>query len=98
MAKKFTTAVLTANDLSEGCSVYLSPEGWSTDVAQAMTAVSPEQAEDLEALGARFEQDNQVVGPYLVDVSIERGIPVPIARREQIRAAGAPTIPVGLAA
>ena len=98
MAKPYTTSVLTANDLIGGHSVFLTPEGWSPDLSQAMTAVSAEQAEELEALGERAVGQNSVVGPYLVAVSTESGSPVPLLRREQIRAAGVPTIPVGLAA
>ena len=98
MAKTFTTSVLTANDLVGGHSVFLTPEGWSPDVRRAMTAVSSDQAQELEALGARSVGQNAVVGPYLVEVSTESGAPVPLSRREQIRASGAPTVPVGVAA
>ena len=98
MAKTFHPTVLTANDLVEGHSVFLSAEGWARDIARAMVAVTPEQAEELEALGARHLTDNQVVGPYLVDVVLDSGVPVPLGRREQIRADGVPTIPVGTAA
>ena len=98
MAKTFTTSVLTANDLVEGQSVFLTAEGWSPEVSRAMTAVSPEQALDLETQGARAVGENAVVGPYLVEVSMETGAPVPLTRRERIRASGTPSIPVGLAA
>ncbi len=95
MAKKFHPSVLTANNLVEGHSVFLSPEGWHTDIARAMLAVTPEQAAELEALGHRHVSANEVVGPYLVDVALGDGGPVPLLRREQIRASGIPTIPVG---
>ena len=98
MPKPFQTVVLTANDLVGGQSVFLTPEGWSGSISGAMTAVTPEQAEELSALGTRFVVENRIVGPYLVEVSIETGAPVPLSRREQIRASGSPTIPVGLAA
>lgn len=98
MPKPFQNVVLTANDLVHGHSVFLSPEGWSADIARAMVSVTPEQAEELTALGNRFVVDNQIVGPYLVEVSLETGAPVPLSRREQIRASGQPTIPVGIAA
>lgn len=98
MAKVQYPTVLTANDLVEGHSVFLTPEGWGTSISKAMVAVAPEQAEELEALGRRFVVENRIVGPYLVDVSLESGEPVPVSRREQIRASGAPTIPVGIAA
>lgn len=98
MAKVTHPNVLTANDLVEGHSVFLTPEGWAPSISNAMVAVTPEQAEELEALGHRFVVENQIVGPYLVDVSLEGDAPVPLSRREQIRASGEPTIPVGIAA
>ncbi|MEM7422398.1 MAG: DUF2849 domain-containing protein [Pseudomonadota bacterium] len=95
MPRKFSSAVLTANDLTGGCSVFLSAEGWDRSIAKAMVAVTPEQAEELSALGERHVKSNDVVGPYLVDVEIAQGTPRPVLRREQIRADGVPTIPVG---
>ncbi|MEL7154735.1 MAG: DUF2849 domain-containing protein [Pseudomonadota bacterium] len=95
MAKRFHPTVLTANNLVEGHSVFLSAEGWHADIARAMVAVTPEQAAELEALGHRHVSMNEVVGPYLVDVALGDAAPVPLLRREQIRAAGVPTIPVG---
>lgn len=98
MAKQFHPNVLTANNLVEGHSVFLTPEGWHRNIARAMVAVTPEQAAELEALGHRHVTANEVVGPYLVDVVIGDGAPVPMLRREQIRASGEPTISVGPAA
>ena len=95
MPKTFRPAVLSANDLVEGHSVFLASEGWSPAIDHAIIAQTPEQAEELEALGTRFVDDNTVVGPYLVDVSLETGTPIPFLRREQIRASGQPTIPTG---
>lgn len=95
MAKAFKTSVVTANDLIEGHSVFLSPEGWHADIARALIAFTPEEAGELEALANRFVEDNAVVGPYLVEVDCTGGTPVPTLRREQIRASGRPTIPVG---
>ena len=97
MAKAFRTSVVTANDLVEGTSVFLGAEGWHADIGRAMLAFTPEEAEGLEALAERFVDTNTVVGPYLVEVGLEDGRPVPHLRRERIRAAHAPTIPVGAA-
>lgn len=91
-------SVITAHDLVEGHSVFLSPEGWHTAITRAMVACTPEEAEELEALAARHAAENSIVGPYLVDVSLDTGSPIPVARREQIRASGTPTIPFGYAA
>ena len=95
MAKQFHPTVLTANNLAEGHSVFLTAEGWHHDIANSMVAVTPEQAEELEALGHRHVMANEIVGPYLVAVVLGDGAPVPMLRREQIRASGTPTIPVG---
>jgi len=95
MAKTYQPKVITANDLIEGDSVYLGPIGWVRDVAEARVALNPEDSEMLEIAAARAVADNLVVGPYLVEVALETGHPVPVKRREQIRASRAPTIPVG---
>lgn len=98
MARSFNPAVLTANNLAEGHSVFLAPEGWSRRIDAALVALTAEQAEELAALGNRFVDKNEIVGPYLVDVSLDGGAPVPLARRERIRADGRPTVPFGAAA
>jgi hypothetical protein len=95
MAKTFTPAVLTANHLAEGHSVFLAPDGWSRRIDAALVALTPEQAEELAALGNRFVDANEIVGPYLVDVALEGGAPVPVLRRERIRADGCPTVAFG---
>nr|NIR62182.1 DUF2849 domain-containing protein [Gammaproteobacteria bacterium] len=64
--------------------------------ARARVAHDPEAATALEANGLAGETANIVIGPYLVEVSLATGRPVPVLRREQIRADGVPTIPVGL--
>ena len=89
--------IVTANDLIEGHSVFLTPDGWAPRTTGAIVAVTAEQAEELQALAARHVDDNTVVGAYLVEVTIESGVPVPVLRREQIRASGRPTIAVGVA-
>ena len=95
MAKPFSPVVLTANDLTGGHAVFLTAEGWAPEIAKAMVAVIPDQAAELEALGARAIPGGAVVGAYLVEVSLDTGAPAPLSRREQIRATGRPTIPVG---
>jgi hypothetical protein len=76
--------------------VFLGPLGWVRDVAQARVALSVDDASALEAAGIAGETNNVVVGPYLIEVSVAAGRPVPVLRREQIRASGLPTIPFGL--
>ena len=96
MPKQFKPVVVTANDLIEGDSVFLAAQGWVRDIRQARIAHSPDDAARLEADGLAGETANVVVGPYLIEVALETGHPVPVLRREQIRADGVPTIPVGL--
>jgi hypothetical protein len=96
MAKEFKPVVVTANDLIEGDSVFLGACGWVRDIGMARVAMSPDEATVLEADGIAGEDNNLVVGPYLIEVSVAAGTPYPVLRREQIRADRVPTIPVGL--
>ncbi len=91
MPKTFQPQVLTANDLVEGDSVFYGTAGWTRRIAEARVAETPEQAQVLEDAGRLAEADNQVVGPYLVTVALEAGAPVPVSRRERIRADREPT-------
>ncbi len=96
MAKDFKPVVVTANDLIEGDSVFLGAFGWVRDIAEARVALTSDEAAVLEQAGIEGEDGNLVVGPYLIEVSVATGRPVPVLRREQIRASGVPTIPFGL--
>jgi hypothetical protein len=95
MAKEFKPAVIAANDLAEGDSVFLGARGWVRDIREARVALTAEEAEVLETAGAEGAAANLVVEPYLVEVSLEGGRPWPVLRREQIKASGVPSIPVG---
>jgi sulfite reductase (NADPH) hemoprotein beta-component len=96
MAKEFKPVVVTANDLIEGDSVFLGACGWVRDIRMARVALSADEAKVLEQAGIEGEDSNVVVGPYLIEVSVATGQPVPVLRREQIRASGLPTMPFGL--
>ncbi len=98
MAKEFKPAVVTANDLTDGDSVFLGALGWVREIAEARVALTADEAEVLEQAGSEGEDANIVVGPYLIEVSVATGRPVPVLRREQIRASGVPTIPFGVVA
>ncbi|GMG82822.1 DUF2849 domain-containing protein [Paralimibaculum aggregatum] len=100
MAKAFKPQVVTANDLIEGDSVFLARSGWVRDIAEARVARTAEEADLLLEAGVVAEAENTVVGPYLVEVGLETGAPVPLLRRERIRAEGGPTFayaPEGIA-
>jgi sulfite reductase (NADPH) hemoprotein beta-component len=96
MAKEFKPVVVTANDLTEGDSVFLGAIGWVRDITEARVALTTDEAAVLEQAGIEGEDGNIVVGPYLIEVSVATGTPVPLLRREQIRVSGMPTIPFGL--
>ena len=95
MPKPFQPQVMTANDLIEGESLFLGPAGWTHRLAEARVATTPDEAEALSAEAAADEAANHVVGVYAVTVSLAEAGPWPVTRREQIRAAGEPTIAYG---
>jgi len=78
---------VTANRLSDGVVVYLTPDGdWSERVADAAWATDKT---DQQALLARAEGDARVVGPYLFAVDLDRqGRPYATSNREIIRSHG----------
>ena len=50
-----------------------------------------EEAEKVLETAQQAERNQEVVDPQLIEVTIEGGVPVPVKRREAIRAKG-PTI------
>ena len=84
--------VLTANRLLEGDVVYLTAAGdWSTVLTEAVVIEGAEEesrrlAQADEAVAAR-----RVVGPYLMQVAAQGGVPQPLSQREHIRARRGPT-------
>ncbi len=83
---------MTANRLGDGMVVYLdSAGGWSEYVEAARVAQSEEQSAEILALAEAPAQATLVVGPYLMDVSLESGAPRAVSIREIIRAKG-PTV------
>lgn len=87
MAKPFTPQVVTANDLLDGDAVWLTAAGdWTLDSALALVL---ENADDAAiALQAAATQAGRVVGPYLADVALSDGGPVPVHTREALRTRG----------
>ncbi|MEW9918621.1 DUF2849 domain-containing protein [Marimonas sp. MJW-29] len=84
--KPFTPKVITANALLEGDVVYLAPDGWTRDLAQA-EVLTDEADADLRLIEASAQSD-RVVGVYLADVTVEDGVPHPTHFREDFRATG----------
>lgn len=95
--------VLTANRLRDGLVVFLTaPKGagapeWVTAIAAAAVAEDDAAMAALEAAGKAAEAAQQVVGAYLIDVAVTGEGPVPLRKRERIRAAGGPTVPGAVA-
>ena len=91
MAKSTSPAVMTANDLLSGDTVWWTGTGWSREIGEALVAVNPEEIDALGGLAGSPTHEADVVGPYLVDVTLADGAPFPRVRREAIRAERAPT-------
>lgn len=97
MAKAFSPVVLTASDLLDGDAVWWTGAEWSRDIAQATIAGDRDAADALSALIPSAAFEAAVVGPYLVDVA-PGAQPIPVVRREAIRADREPTFAYGEAA
>ena len=80
---------LTGNRLTDGEVVFGGPGGWVEKFSQA--SLYTDEAEAEAALAAARTETTFIVEPYLIDISLENGQPVPIAFRERVRALG-PTI------
>ena len=80
---------LTGNRLTDGEVVFGGPGGWVEKFSQATLFTDAAEAE--AALAAAKAETTFIVEPYLIDISLENGQPVPIAFRERVRALG-PTI------
>lgn len=91
MARKSPTQIVTANDLLGGAVVYFTGGGrWSDKPADALTTADESAGAALLEQAAHHSGD--VVGPYLVDVTLDaRGVPEPVHIRERIRVTG-PTV------
>ena len=85
--------IVTANALTSGDVVYLTgSDDWSPEIVEAEFIDDAEHAESR--LVAAQRQAHLVVGPYLADVTITANGPVPVTRREALRASG-PSIAFG---
>ena len=84
-----TYKILTANDLLSGGVVYLtSQNNWSPFISQAHASDNASTIERLEASGLRAENEQIIVGSFLIAVTIENGIPRPTRFRERLRVNG----------
>jgi ABC-type Fe3+-hydroxamate transport system substrate-binding protein len=88
MTEFFKPVVVTANNLLDGQVVYLSNHHqWRGALKTALIVETQEQAEQL--LAKAQSQTEQIVGPYLIEVSCSvGGTPRPTHLREWIRVLG----------
>ena len=78
---------LTANELREGFSVWLTPElDWSRDFSEALKTEDEALMEKMKAKGDKDEEANLIVGVYFIDIEPDSGLPV--RYREKFRVKG----------
>ena len=80
---------VTGNRLADGEVVFWAKGEWRERFAELELFTDPAEAE--AALAEAKARPTIIVDPYVIDVRVEDGIPVPIAYRERVRALG-PTI------
>jgi len=88
--------VVIANRLRDGVVVFLGTDGrWLETLADCPASESEEASSALAETAEQAVQNQEVVGPELIEVQLEGGTLVPVKRREAIRAKG-PTIRLDL--
>lgn len=81
--------MIIASRLTDGRVVFLDDRGgWAGDIAGGLVLDSGEAARQRLSVARRAVEDNMVVDPYLIDVSVENGRRRPVLVRERIRAFG----------
>jgi sulfite reductase (NADPH) hemoprotein beta-component len=80
---------VTGNRLADGEVVFWNDGQWREQFAEIQLFDDPAEAD--AALAGALAQPTVIVDPYMIDVKVEDGVPVPIAYRERVRALG-PTI------
>ena len=90
--------IFTANRLGDGAVVFLSAEGWVTDIARSAVLSAADAIEAGFVAANRSVESQEIVGVEAIDVDLdENNRPVPVRLRERIRAFG-PTVNYGEAA
>ena len=96
MARFSGLQALTANHLLTGAVVYWAGEaGWVEDIEAAELYREQETAETAQADAVSRAAKDNVVDPYLFDLTEDGGTLRPTAQREIIRVSG-PTVQVDL--
>ena len=84
--------ILTASHLKTGQVIFLNEDNeWTNSLNNVRYATDKESAARLEAQGEQAVQWNEIIGPYLIDVTIEGDKAVPVRFREQLRIFGPST-------
>jgi hypothetical protein len=87
--------IITANRLDDGIVVFLSANGWETDILRSAVLNAPDAVEAGLATATRAVAERQVIDVNAIDVELdENRRPVPRRLRERIRAFG-PTVHYG---
>lgn len=87
-----STQIITANRLQDGLVVYLGAgDAWVARIEDAEVAQGKDAAAALLTRAEAPAQKTRVVGPYLMDVTLDDGTVRPASIREIIRALG-PTV------
>lgn len=81
--------IVTANRLRDGLVVFLGRNGdWTERVADSRAVEGEDAAALLLAEAENAARRQAIVGPYLIDATLDAGAPVPSRYRERIRADG----------
>ncbi len=81
--------ILTANDLRNGRVVFATGENdWSPVISRAHISNDNETDEKLLSIGKQAVDRQIIVEPFLIDITIENGLPAPVRFREQLRVCG----------
>ncbi|MCP4411235.1 MAG: DUF2849 domain-containing protein [Gammaproteobacteria bacterium] len=81
--------IVTASDLRSGGVVFLTATGgWSPCISSALISEPSEAVLILEKRGQQAVAEQIIVGPYLIDINMENGLPNPVRFREQLRVNG----------
>jgi len=88
--KVFGPRAVTANYLDSGIVAFLTPAGWTTDIAAIAVATDEDGAAALLAQAEKDAARNLVLNPYLIEMAQTPKGWRPTALRELIRAFGPP--------
>ena len=84
-----TLNILTANSLLSGGVVFLTNHGdWSQFISLARVFDDDDSVQNLEASGQQAVGEQIIVEPFLINITIEKGVPRPVRFRERLRVGG----------